>query len=126
MKNSMLPNMFEDGLKSQAWLKVCVPLVLSSLSVCLLSSAILSVGIFLDKPIPTGSITQVIAYASPAIFIAALIMGGIFAIYLNVRFIRHMRSEHRAKVMANEIIKRLSAKENTISAEQRKHIKIAH
>jgi TRAP-type C4-dicarboxylate transport system permease small subunit len=114
------------GNETKSWLKPLLAFALTGTCLHLIACAVPSVGVFLDKPIPTGSLSELIAYASGAIFVASLFMFGALAIYLNFRFARHLRAEQQAKAMAKEIIERISAKGNASSQTSRHPAKLMH
>lgn len=126
MNNALLPDTFQDRLSRYNWLKLLLPIALTGLSLYLISSALLSVDSFLNKPIPTGSTAELLGFASGAFFVAALIAGGLFALYLSARLVAYLRSEHQAKLLAAQIIARASSLENGICPALRMRIKIAH
>lgn len=124
MTKALLTENVVDGMKS--WFKPVLAAAFTACCLYFIASAILSVQMFLDKPIPTGSMSELIAFASGAIFIASLLMGGALAVYLNIRFARHLRAEQKAKALAKEIIGRIASKESTSSVAAQHLVKIMH
>lgn len=124
MTKALLTENVVDGMKS--WFKPVLALALTGCSLYLIASALASASGFLDKPIPTGSITELVTFASGAIFIASLLVGGALAVYLNVRFARRMRAEQKAKAMAKEILERISARSNASPVTSRQLAKLMH
>lgn len=124
MTNSMPRETFFERVK--IWLPPCLAIALTGCGLYLLASANLSVNGLLDKPIPTGSIGELLAYASGALLIASLLVCGAFAVYLNVRIARRMRAEQKAKAMARDLIQRISAKEAAYGVMPRLPVKIMH
>lgn len=81
-------------------------------SLCLIAFASMSAYSFLDKPIPTGPVNELIGYASGALFVAALILSGTLSVLMSIKYLLRVRAELRAKVISVAIINRISAKAN--------------
>lgn len=124
MPIALLSRIFENKVICHSWVKL-VPLpVLLSTGLYLIVSAFSSAHGFLDKPIPTAG--GLMAYAAVALFIASQIACGLFALYLDIRLVRYLHSEYRAKLMVAQVIARLSAPGNRRGMPQRQRIGIMH
>ena len=102
----------KDELQDYRWNKIAAQLSTGLLGLCLMYFAVISIGSSLDKPIPTGSDNELIRYAFSAIGISLTFLCGAVAVFLSTRFLRRMYAAHKAKVMAKEILERLSAAAN--------------
>jgi hypothetical protein len=115
-----------NKLTSNYLFKLLLPVVLASLSLSLISLAVLSMAAYLDKPIPTAGTGELIIYLSGALFMAALLVCGTVAIYGSMRAAQYLFTERQAKAMANELIARVSARSSQISLKTGTQLKIAH
>jgi TRAP-type C4-dicarboxylate transport system permease small subunit len=111
-------DVLEDKKKDYRMIKISLSLFTSMSSLYLIPGAFMSVRSTLDKPIPTGSINELIAYASQPLIFAALIVCAALSIFLSVKYTLHIQAEHRAKVMSVELIKRISAMANQKEAKE--------
>lgn len=87
-------------------------LLIASFSLSLIALALMPIASSLDKPIPTGSVDELVAYAGKLLMIAALIVCCALSLLLTVRTLLRAHSEYKAKMISTEIINRIAAMAN--------------